>query len=146
RTVLDFIAVRSDLQRVRLAMGGVDVHVPSPDGVKRQVVVMTPHATVMVKGTVFRVEVRKVEGQAVTQVEVSRGSIVVEHARGRDVLAAGDSWSSKSISRTVASTPPTTDLPSPDDGSVQKPPNNPVPVVGAPLSPEKSDLAAQNRL
>lgn len=132
--VLDLEAVRPDLQRVRLTEGVLDVTVPAPDGKVRRVAVVTPDATVSVKGTAFRVEVSNSAGDSITDVSVSRGTVIVESPDGRDTLVAGDVWSSSKRSDAGHVPSSARDSSFLDDGGETQPPNDPVPVVEASLA------------
>jgi hypothetical protein len=81
-------------QRLKLEVGQVKLEVPklAPGGA---FVVETPQAEVRVRGTRFKVEVSGVgSGAGITRVGVTRGSVVVRTARGEQLLAGGESWSS----------------------------------------------------
>ncbi|MES1176128.1 MAG: FecR family protein [Myxococcales bacterium] len=91
-------------ERYRLALGRVDVSVDKDSRVTRSVVVETPHAEVVVHGTVFAVGVSSRSDHLVTEVSVSRGSVWVL-ANGVQValLGPGQRWSSDALS--ASSTP-----------------------------------------
>jgi hypothetical protein len=82
-------------ERISLRRGRVDVAVDKAVESKRSVVVETPDAEVVVRGTVFDVRVEPLAGINSTQVHVTRGSVWVL-ASGVQValLSAGQSWSS----------------------------------------------------
>lgn len=82
-------------ERISLKRGRVDVSVDKTIETKRAVVVETPDAEVVVRGTVFDVRVEPVAGATVTHVHVTRGSVWVL-AQGVQValLTGGQSWSS----------------------------------------------------
>ncbi len=82
-------------ERYRLALGRVDVSVDKESRVTRSVVVETPHAEVVVHGTVFAVGVSSRTDHLVTEVSVTRGSVWVL-AGGVQValLGPGQHWSS----------------------------------------------------
>jgi hypothetical protein len=82
-------------ERITLRRGRVDVSVDKAVETKRSVVVETPDAEVVVRGTVFDVRVEPVGGKTNTRVHVTQGSVWVL-AQGVQValLSAGQSWSS----------------------------------------------------
>jgi len=82
-------------ERISLRRGRVDVAVDKTVETKRSVVVETPDAEVVVRGTVFDVRVEPLAGATNTRVHVTRGSVWVL-AQGVQValLSAGQSWSS----------------------------------------------------
>jgi hypothetical protein len=84
-------------ERITLRRGRVDVSVDKAVEAKRSVVVETPDAEVVVRGTVFDVRVEPVAGKSNTRVHVTQGSVWVL-AQGVQValLSAGQSWSSAS--------------------------------------------------
>lgn len=106
---LDIEAVRVDLtsattvelmrtaqrdQAYKLRAGRVDVSVPHVPGESRRVEVVTPDTVVKVRGTVFSVEVNTNDGISTTRVEVTRGSVGVEHSGKLQIVNAGESWAS----------------------------------------------------
>ncbi len=82
-------------ERISLRRGRVDVAVDKAVETKRSVVVETPDAEVVVRGTVFDVRVEPLASATNTRVHVTRGSVWVL-AQGVQValLSAGQSWSS----------------------------------------------------
>jgi hypothetical protein len=82
-------------ERISLRRGRVDVSVDKTVETKRSVVVETPDAEVVVRGTVFDVRVEPLASATNTRVHVTRGSVWVL-AQGVQValLSAGQSWSS----------------------------------------------------
>jgi FecR protein/Outer membrane lipoprotein len=84
-------------ERISLRRGRVDVSVEKAIETKRAVVVETPDAEVVVRGTVFDVRVEPLQAASNTHVHVTRGSVWVL-AQGVQValLSAGQSWSSVS--------------------------------------------------
>jgi hypothetical protein len=85
-------------ERYRLALGRVDVSVDKESKITRSVVVETPHAEVVVHGTVFAVGVSSHSEHLVTEVSVTRGSVWVL-ANGVQValLGPGQHWSSDAL-------------------------------------------------
>jgi hypothetical protein len=85
-------------ERYRLSLGRVDVSVDKESRLTRSVVVETPHAEVVVHGTVFAVGVSSRSERLVTEVSVTRGSVWVL-ANGVQValLGPGQRWSSDSL-------------------------------------------------
>ncbi|GEM_PF-3112514 len=92
-------------QVIYLNGGQVRVEVP-PGKTPRHVSVLTPHAQVEVKGTIFSVrlgphnksgtgKIDRVSSRgSVTEVFVERGVVLVKHAHGLHSLGAGESWRS----------------------------------------------------
>ena len=82
-------------ERISLRRGRVDVSVDKAVEKTRAVVVETPDAEVVVRGTVFDVRVEPLSSATNTRVHVTRGSVWVL-AQGVQValLSAGQSWSS----------------------------------------------------
>lgn len=82
-------------ERISLRRGRVDVAVNKAVEQKRSVVVETPDAEVVVRGTVFDVRVEPARSATTTHVHVTHGSVWVL-AQGVQValLSAGQSWSS----------------------------------------------------
>ncbi len=82
-------------ERISLRRGRVDVSVDKAVETKRSVVVETPDAEVVVRGTVFDVRVEPLASATNTHVHVTRGSVWVL-AQGVQValLSAGQSWNS----------------------------------------------------
>jgi hypothetical protein len=96
-------------ERISLRRGRVDVSVEKTIETKRAVVVETPDAEVVVRGTIFDVRVDPLQSSTNTRVHVTRGSVWVL-AQGVQValLSAGQSWSSASGVETAK---PTADVP-----------------------------------
>jgi hypothetical protein len=85
--------------------GRVDVAVDKAIETKRAVVVETPDAEVVVRGTVFDVRVEPSGGATTTHVHVTRGSVwVLSQGVQVALLSTGQSWSSAGG---VAAAPPT---------------------------------------
>ncbi len=82
-------------ERISLRRGRVDVSVDKAVETRRSVVVETPDAEVVVRGTVFDVRVEPLASATNTHVHVTRGSVWVL-AQGVQValLSAGQSWNS----------------------------------------------------
>jgi hypothetical protein len=82
-------------ERISLRRGRVDVAVDKAVETKRAVVVETPDAEVVVRGTVFDVRVEPSGGKTTTHVHVTHGSVwVLSHGVQVALLGAGQSWSS----------------------------------------------------
>jgi hypothetical protein len=82
-------------ERISLRRGRVDVAVDKAVETKRAVVVETPDAEVVVRGTVFDVRVDPASGATTTHVHVTRGSVwVLSQGVQVALLSAGQSWSS----------------------------------------------------
>lgn len=80
-------------ERLHLVSGSVRLRVPKlPPGVLLAVV--TPHGSVEVHGTVFRVAVAAGDGQKETTVDVTEGEVHVRTDTATVVLRPGDRWSS----------------------------------------------------
>jgi hypothetical protein len=95
-------------ERISLRRGRVDVSVEKAIETKRAVVVETPDAEVVVRGTIFDVRVEPLAAATNTHVHVTRGSVWVL-AQGVQValLSAGQSWSSAGGVETDAHVTPT---------------------------------------
>jgi hypothetical protein len=92
-------------ERISLRRGRVDVAVDKAIETKRAVVVETPDAEVVVRGTVFDVRVEPSGGATTTHVHVTRGSVwVLSQGVQVALLSTGQSWSSAGG---VAAAPPT---------------------------------------
>jgi hypothetical protein len=84
-------------ERISLRRGRVDVSVDKAVETKRSVVVETPDAEVVVRGTVFDVRVEPLLSATNTHVHVTRGSVwVLSQGVQVALLSAGQSWSSAS--------------------------------------------------
>ncbi len=94
-------------ERISLRRGRVDVAVDKAVETKRIVVVETPDAEVVVRGTAFDVRVEPSSGKTTTFVHVTRGSVWVL-AQGVQValLGAGQTWSSAGAVAAVAERAP----------------------------------------
>ena len=83
-------------ERYRLTLGRVDVSVDKDTRFTRRVVVETPHAEIVVHGTVFGVGVASRSDHFVTEVSVTRGSVwVLEKGVQVALLGPGQHWSSE---------------------------------------------------
>jgi ferric-dicitrate binding protein FerR (iron transport regulator) len=81
-------------EALTLSQGTVVLQVPKL-GPHRTLSVLTPDARVTVRGTRFSVSVLGGSDRGETRVRVTEGSVWVDHAGKEDVLAAGQSWSSR---------------------------------------------------
>lgn len=82
-------------ERISLRHGRVDVAVDKTIETKRSVVVETPDAEVVVRGTVFDVRVEPLANATNTRVHVTRGSVwVLSQGVQVALLSAGQSWNS----------------------------------------------------
>lgn len=82
-------------ERISLRHGRVDVAVDKTVETKRSVVVETPDAEVVVRGTVFDVRVEPLASATNTRVHVTRGSVwVLSQGVQVALLSAGQSWNS----------------------------------------------------
>lgn len=82
-------------ERISLRRGRVDVAVDKAVETRRAVVVETPDAEVVVRGTVFDVRVEPNSGKTTTHVHVTRGSVwVLSQGVQVALLGAGQTWSS----------------------------------------------------
>jgi len=95
-------------ERISLRRGRVDLEVNHDVETKRAVVVETPDAEVVVRGTIFDVRVEPLQTLTNTRVHVTRGSVWVL-AQGVQValLSAGQSWSSATGVEAPAALPTT---------------------------------------
>lgn len=122
-------------ERISLRRGRVDVAVDKAVEVKRSVVVETPDAEVVVRGTVFDVRVEPARSATTTHVHVTRGSVWVL-AQGVQValLSAGQSWSSSGgvSSDAPAAAPPVAVA---AGSEVAAPVVQPAPAMAKPSSP-----------
>ncbi len=104
-TRVKLIAAGRAGERLQLASGRVDVDVTKAK--ERLVVVVTPHAQVQVVGTAFSVQVHGDGNTAETNVEVTRGVVLVLQGDKQQArLEAGQRWSSRA-EQTSAATGPT---------------------------------------
>lgn len=87
----------SSEKRLALRGGAIDVTVDPLKGEhRRQVVVETPDATVVVHGTIFSVAVEHEDSVTVTTVQVARGVVaVLQGGAERARLHAGETWTSR---------------------------------------------------
>jgi hypothetical protein len=139
-------------ERISLRRGRVDVEVDKTVETKRSVVVETPDAEVVVRGTVFDVRVDPLLGGTNTRVHVTRGSVWVL-AQGAQValLSVGQSWSSSGGIETAAASPTPTATVAPAPAAESEAPS-PIAVKSpAPASKDASarkagTLAEENRL
>jgi len=82
-------------ERISLRRGRVDVAVDKTVEAKRAVVVETPDAEVVVRGTIFDVRVEPSGAATTTHVHVTRGSVwVLSQGVQVALLSEGQSWSS----------------------------------------------------
>jgi hypothetical protein len=97
-TELQLLKAEAAVQHLELARGRIDVRVPKAEpGRAHRVVVSTPDAEVLVRGTIFSVEVRPSEQdpqRVVTEVFVQRGEVAVRHGGQEHAVRAGQTWSS----------------------------------------------------
>ncbi|HYO95597.1 MAG TPA: FecR family protein, partial [Polyangiaceae bacterium] len=101
-TQLALMAPSSADERFRLASGRIDLEVSKQPGATRSVVVETPNADVVVRGTIFSVVVGAESGAPVTRVRVQEGSVWVLHQGDRNLVTSGEEWSSSSKPKAVA--------------------------------------------
>ena len=107
---LSLLSSRGAERRIRLDNGRLKAHVNEHPSDRPKLVVETPDVEVVVKGTVFEVDVRRDDANAsTTGVAVQRGKVVIRRA-GRDVavVSAGETWSSRVLvgsSRSAAEAP-----------------------------------------
>jgi hypothetical protein len=102
-TVLKLSRPSEAEERISLRRGRVDVSVDKSIEAKRAVVVETPDAEVVVRGTVFDVRVEPSGGATTTHVHVSKGSVwVLAHGVQVALLSAGQAWSSGGAAQVAA--------------------------------------------
>jgi hypothetical protein len=89
-------------ERIRLSSGQIDLKVSRQSHAPRSVVVETPNADVVVRGTTFSVSVDPAHGSPITKVSVTEGSVWVLHAGKRDLVSSGEAWSSDVRARAAA--------------------------------------------
>jgi hypothetical protein len=143
-------------ERISLKRGRVDVSVDKAVETKRSVVVETPDAEVVVRGTVFDVRVEPLEGATNTHVHVTRGSVwVLSQGVQVALLGAGQSWSSAGIKGDAArvlappQTQPEAGVELPSARSSRATSSKPAAVAGAAKEPtprRAGTLADENRL
>lgn len=138
-------------ERISLRRGRVDVEVNHDIETKRAVVVETPDAEVVVRGTIFDVRVEPLQTTTSTHVHVTRGSVWVL-AQGVQValLSAGQSWSSLSGLEPTETRPAAVPAPVAPAAESEAPP---APVVSKapsttkePIQRKPGTLAEENRL
>ncbi|MEY2930393.1 MAG: hypothetical protein RL033_1142 [Pseudomonadota bacterium] len=132
-------------ERVRLVTGRVALQVPKL-GTRGKVSVETSDALVEVHGTRFSVRVvPRASLEPFTEVEVQEGRVRVRGAAGERMLVAGEHWSSMLPSSMLPSSMPP---PAVTPALAPEPAAAPVRRArrAAPVPPNPSDLAAQNRL
>jgi hypothetical protein len=96
-SVLDVREVEEQRQGFNLRQGHVAIDIPA-DAPPRHLVVTTPHADIVVVGTVLDVSVMQEDQEKVTEVSVQRGHVdVVRQGRTIASLSAGESWSSRRV-------------------------------------------------
>lgn len=147
-------------ERISLRRGRVDVSVDKAIETKRAVVVETPDAEVVVRGTVFDVRVEPLAAATNTHVHVTRGSVwVLSQGVQVALLSAGQSWSSaggvESAAAAPVAPPPTTVTAPPaaaePAAAAITPPPAPVANVGKAVAKDAArsktgTLAEENRL
>jgi hypothetical protein len=140
-------------ERISLRRGRVDVSVDKGIEAKRAVVVETPDAEVVVRGTVFDVRVEPEKNATSTHVHVTRGSVwVLSQGVQVALLSAGQSWSSTGGVSTPAATPApapsTVAVPAPEAEAAVVPAPAPAVAskVGSAASHKPGTLAEENRL
>jgi hypothetical protein len=141
-------------ERISLRRGRVEVAVDKSIEAKRSVVVETPNAEVVVRGTVFDVRVEPMGTSTSTHVHVTRGSVwVLSQGVQVALLSAGQSWSSQGGLGVDAPSPAqaaATPTPTPTAISASEPSAQPAlrsaPVGKSAASRKPGTLAEENRL
>ena len=142
-------------ERISLRHGRVDVAVDKTVETKRSVVVETPDAEVVVRGTVFDVRVEPLANATNTRVHVTRGSVwVLSQGVQVALLSAGQSWNSAGGVEAAPqppapapATPAPAASPEPEPAPAAAPPVAKPTAVSAPKEPRKGGtLAEENRL
>lgn len=129
-------------ERISLRRGRVDVSVDKAIETQRAVVVETPDAEVVVRGTVFDVKVEPQGSSTSTSVHVTRGSVwVLSQGVQVALLSAGQSWSSTVGAPTAAA--PTATSPAAAPSAVVA--EAPSPVAAPPVSKASPKLVAPSR-
>lgn len=139
-TTMELTRIETRNQAYGLRAGRVDVSVPHVPSEKQNVEVITPNAVVRVRGTVFSVEVDNHSGAPVTRVQVTRGSVGVEHNGIQQVVDAGQSWSSASAAVADVNEPEPEDKVASPSGETSSP------AANRGQSVERSSLREQNQL
>jgi hypothetical protein len=96
---LSLLSSRGAERRIRLDNGRIKAQVSEHPSDRPKLIVETPDVEVVVKGTVFEVNVRHDDANAsTTGVAVQRGRVLIRRA-GRDVtvVSAGETWSSREV-------------------------------------------------
>lgn len=129
-------------ERIRLSGGSVTLNVPklAPE---RSLSVVTEHATVVVRGTIFAVMVEALPSHdRRTRVTVQDGEVSVWSAGRELTLGAGQEWSSSDASQELGTKPAET---SPDEARLDAGANGTSRLTSPGKAPT-SDLARQNQL
>lgn len=145
-TELRVLAPSSAEERIRLALGRVDLSVSKQTQTPRSVVVETPDAEVVVRGTVFSVAVADKAGTPHTRVHVTEGSVWVLSGGQREIVSTGEDWDSLAPRAEAAPVTPADEAR--PKAEVELP--EPRPLVrrrgGQEKSAPRTTLAEQNRL
>lgn len=143
-THLRLLAPSSAEERIRIALGRVDLHVSKQAEAPRSVVVETPNADVVVRGTVFSVSVEEERGQPNTRVRVTEGSVWVLSKGSRDLVSSGEEWSSLAPRKAQVSVP--APIPAPEVAVQPRPIKRSAPARTTREAPPKATLAEENRM
>jgi len=144
-TQLDFFAPSAAEERIRVAAGSVDLKVSKVPQSWRSVVVETPNAEVVVRGTMFNVAVAKEQGSTVTRVRVTEGAVWVLHDGERDLVSAGEEWSSRAAAKAAA--PPPVAAPAPPPSAPIEAPRGGARTARETAKPSTSStLSEQNQM
>jgi hypothetical protein len=120
-------------ERIRLALGRLDLKVSKQPHSPRSVVVETPDAEVVVRGTEFTVAVGSENDVTLTRVRVTEGAVWVLHQGERELLSVGEEWASNGERKGKVGV---------DQDAAPAP--VPTAVESAPLAPRSSRKAALN--
>jgi hypothetical protein len=92
----------TNARAIALRIGRVDVNVPKVPGVTKRLTVGTPDTRVVVRGTIFSVEVDAAGPALRTRVGVTRGAVSAEHEGRERLIEPGELWSSQEPLETEA--------------------------------------------
>lgn len=93
-TQLSMLAHNALEERIHLSLGRVELKVQKQPQSNRSVVVETPNAEVVVRGTMFSVSVDSEQDVPVTHVRVTEGSVWILHDGKRELVSVGSEWTS----------------------------------------------------
>jgi TolA-binding protein len=119
-------------ERIHLSVGRVELKVQKQPHSNRSVVVETPNAEVVVRGTMFSVSVDSEQDVPVTHVRVTEGSVWILHDGKRDLVSVGNEWTSNRSRNEATEAPAPARAPTPEG------------VVSAPAAVSAPPTTARN--